>query len=92
MTRPENLDSITPLATRAADALNHAAEQSSEALHHLASKAGDLTHRRVEQWRDQGQAWREGTTEHIQAHPLRSVLLATGAGMLIAWLARGLSR
>lgn len=92
MNRPDLNAPSTPVTELAAEALNNAATQRGDAVRQLVAKAGDLTQRSVEQWRGQAVVWRDGTAEHIRAHPLRSVLIATGAGMVAALLLRGLRR
>lgn len=92
MNRPDLTPPQPPVTELAGDALNHAASQDGEEVRQLVAGAGDLTQRRVEQWRGRAEAWRDGTSEHIRAHPLRAVLIATGTGMVLALLARALSR
>ena len=92
MNRPEPTDPSIPVNELAADALNHAASQGAGAVRELVAKAGDLTQRSVEKWRGQAEVWRDGASGHIRAHPMRSVLIATGTGMLLALLLRALRR
>lgn len=92
MNRPDPNAPPIPVTELDGGALNHAPSQGGEAVRELVAKAGDLTQRSVEQWRGQAEAWRDGTSEHIRNHPLRSVLIAAGAGMVLALLVRALSR
>ena len=92
MNRPDLNSPPTPVTELAAEALNNAATQGGDAVRQFVAKAGDLTQRGVQQWRGQAIMWRDGTAAHVRAHPLRSVAIATGAGMLLALLLRGLRR
>lgn len=92
MNRSDPLDPSVPTTEIAADALDQATPQSGDAVRQFVTKAGAMTQRGVEQWRGQAEAWRDGTSEHIRAHPMRSVVIATGAGMLLALLVRALNR
>lgn len=92
MNRPDPMDPSTPVIEHATDALNHAAAQGGDAVRQLVAKAGDLTQRSVQQWRGQAEVWRDGASEHIRAHPMRSVLIAAGAGMVLTLMLRALSR
>lgn len=62
------------------------------AIRQLVAKAGDQTHHHVEHWRSQTEALRDGAAQHIRAHPVRSMLIATGTGVALAWLLRTLIR
>lgn len=88
MNAPVSQASITPVAEAMADGMNHAAAQGGDMVRQLAAKA----ERSVDQWRGQAEVWRDGTTEHIRAHPVRSVLIAAGTGMALALLVRAFSR
>ncbi len=85
----------TPLSptrpTHDAELPNHAEPPDNGAMRQLATKVSDLTSR-AEQWRGQTEALRDGAAQHIRAHPVRSVLIATGTGVALAWLLRALSR
>lgn len=92
MNRPDLIDPSSPVIEPATDALSHAEAPDGGAVRQLVAKAGDLTQRSVEQWRGRTEAWRGGASAHIRAHPMRSVLIATGSGMLLALLVRALNR
>ena len=79
---------LTPTADQLAQGLNHAAVQGGDMVRQLAAK----TEQSIEQWRGQAKIWHDGTTDHIRAHPVRSVLIAAGAGMALALLVRALGR
>ena len=92
MNPPESTNNSKPVGELAADALQQATAQGGEAMRRLASDTVDLTQRSVEQWREQAEVWRDDVSEHIRAHPMRSVLVAAGAGMVLAVLMRALNR
>jgi len=92
MNSPESTNNSKTASELAADALEQATAQGGEAMRRLASDAVDITQRSVEQWREQAEVWRDDASEHIRANPLRSVLIAAGAGMVITLLLRALNR
>lgn len=82
----------TPLHEPRGDALNHttmADRHDSGSPHHPAREAAMQN---VAHWRHQAGAWREGASDHIRAHPMRSMFIATGTGILLTLLLRAVSR
>lgn len=92
MIHSDPIDSSPTRAEPAAAAPNHAVVPGDDALHQLVASAGNLSQRGVEQWRGQAEAWRDGASAHVRAHPMRSVVLAASTGALLALLLRALSR
>ena len=86
------IDSSPPRAEPAAVAPNHAVERGDDALRQFVARADDLPQRGVEQWRGRAEAWRDGASAHVSAHPMRSVVIAAGSGVLLALLLRALNR
>ncbi len=92
MNSPDSTAPSTRATAPAPDTSSDATSQGGDAMRQFVAKAGDLTQRSVEQWRGQAGAWRDGASGHIRAHPMRSVLIATGAGAVLALLLRALNR
>lgn len=92
MIHSDPIDSPSPRAEPAAAAPNHAAAPDGDPLRQFVARASDLSQHGVEQWRDQAVAWRDGASAHIRAHPMRSVVIAAGTGLLVALLLRTLNR
>jgi len=88
----EPIDSTPLRAEPAADAQNPASAPGGDALRQFVARAGDLSQRGVEQWRGQADAWRDGASAHIRAHPMRSVAIAASTGVLLSLLLRALNR
>lgn len=88
----EPIDTAAAAAEPAADVRNQAAAPGGDSVRHLVTKAGDLSRRSVERWRGRAEAWRDGASDHIRTHPMRSVAVAAGTGVLLALLLRALNR
>ncbi len=88
----EPIDSTPPPAGPAADASNNPAVAGGDTLRQFVARAGDQSQAGVEQWRGQAEAWRDGASAHIRAHPMRSVAIAASTGLLLALLLRALNR
>lgn len=79
--------------TRSADGvLDRAAEQGRDALQRFSHEAEDFATRSADQIRRRAAAVQERTVREVQAHPLRAVLLAAGAGVALTLLVRLLLR
>ena len=65
---------------------------SGEALQRLGHQAEDIAHQGMAQLRQRGTALHDGTLLQIREHPLRSVLLAAGAGVALTLLIRLLTK
>ncbi len=89
MIHSDPIDSSPTRAEPAAAEPNHAVVPGGDALHQLLASAGNLSQRGVQHWRGQAEAWRDGASAHIRAHPMRSVAIAASTGMLIALLLVG---
>ncbi|QPF74044.1 hypothetical protein G8A07_14720 [Roseateles sp. DAIF2] len=92
MNRSDLQDTPTPVTQIVDGELNPAAAHGSEAVRKLMTKAGDAAQRSVEHMRDLAETWRDGASAHVRTHPVRSVLIATGTGLLLALLVRALRR
>jgi ElaB/YqjD/DUF883 family membrane-anchored ribosome-binding protein len=86
------IDSSPLRAEPAADAPKDAVAPGGDALRQFVVRAGDLSQRGVKQWRGQAEAWRDGASTHIRAHPMRTVVIAASTGVLLALLQRALNR
>ncbi len=72
--------------------LDQMTQQGSDAVHRFSNNAEQWAHQSADQLRHQGEAWRNRGSIQIQEHPLRSVAIAVGAGVLLAMAARLLLR
>lgn len=81
-------------STPATDAPNHMANQGDDAMHQLVAETDADAPARANAvpWRVQAVALRDETSERIRAQPMRSMLIAVGAGAALALLAGVLSR
>lgn len=61
-----------------------AAEAARERLHQLKESAGQ----RVEQGREKIKGWEETLQGHVSEHPLRSIMIASGIGVVLGLLWR----
>jgi|GEM_PF-6313547 len=68
--------------------IDRASVQGRDALHRLAHQAEDFAHQSAAQLRQRGTAIHDGTLLQIREHPLRSVMLAAGAGVAVTLLIR----
>lgn len=92
MTPADPIDSSLPRAQPPADAQNHTVVQGGDAVRQWVAKTGGPSQRRLGQWRGRTDAWCDGASAHIRAHPIRSAAIAASTGMLLALLLRALKR
>jgi ElaB/YqjD/DUF883 family membrane-anchored ribosome-binding protein len=102
MTQLPNTSLNTPTSTSplpltdAKDTMGHRldvlTQQGSDAAHRLTSDAEHWARRNADQLRHQGDLLRERSQLQIREHPLSSVAIAAGTGVLVALLARWLLR
>jgi ElaB/YqjD/DUF883 family membrane-anchored ribosome-binding protein len=85
-------DLADPAAGGADAMLDRAAAQGQDALHRLGHEVEGFATRSAGQLRRQATAVQDMTAREVQTHPLRSVLLAAGAGALLTLLLRQLLR
>lgn len=86
---PENTPLDAAAAKPNAEALiERASVQSRDALHRLTQHAEEFAHQSAAQLRQRGTAIHDGTLLQIREHPLRSVMLAAGAGVALTLLIR----
>lgn len=103
LTRPTTAPVATPterdnggMSMPSLDALGHSVSrlraQAGPAMHELAEGAGSLAQDSLMALRRRATRAGEAGTGYVRAHPLQSVLLAAGAGALLATLLRALVR
>jgi ElaB/YqjD/DUF883 family membrane-anchored ribosome-binding protein len=75
----------------AASAAQHVAESATSAAHHVAESAGAAGHRLAERGQRMvslGDHWTEATRDCVRRHPIASVGVAIGAGLLLSLITR----
>lgn len=68
------------LSESAHEAVNRAAEATSSAMHRAGEKGEQLS----KEWLETQDAWLHEGCEYIRQHPIASVVIALGVGMLLA--------
>lgn len=82
-------DTVNRAAQGAHDAIDRVAERAGPAVERLRagmSGAADMLHARAEQFGAMQEQWMESTRTCVREHPLATVAVAVGVGMLLSRL------
>lgn len=78
-TTEQGAAAIERLGERAQEGVGKAAEATASAVRHAGQRGEELGR----QWMDTEEAWAQNAREYVRAHPITSVVIAFGVGVLL---------